>query len=453
MWNPSAGLLPFTLLVFLCWSVACGEHRLLPITALVGSFVIQLQLTYLLPSLGLLLIALAGLIASRIAWRALARREHPPKGDPAGGRPPDRHGRGSDSAGATPRVRWWALAARARRGRLLDAAGNRPADRIARQSDGRREDGDGEHAQARRVRRLARGRARDRPSAVVADEPALTLAAEVRSTQRPRLASDDLLTGDARRAARGRAARLVPPASRGVVGRPDRPRAVRRPGGQRRFYAEHPPAGGHPRLHAVVGLAGRHVRVADPRLRDREHARTAGSPDSRLPRRSAPRSPRSPWPAWRSWRPPWRAASPRTTTCRSTVRSVRCTPRWTAVSRRGARSDFSARSATKPSGSKWPLASRSGAGASIRSRPAPTRGSAAGMSCRARSYDCTVDVKDGNASPGHRSALLARIVFSPGPQRFPISVWVSPAGCPRGGRARAPANPRQARVAARREGP
>ena len=35
-WNPSAPLLPFTLLIFLAWSVACGDFRLLPLTVLVG---------------------------------------------------------------------------------------------------------------------------------------------------------------------------------------------------------------------------------------------------------------------------------------------------------------------------------------------------------------------------------------------------------------------------------
>jgi hypothetical protein len=85
VWNPSAGLLPFALLVFLCWSLACGEHRLLPMTALVASFVVQCQFTYLLPSLGLLAVAVAGLVASRRAARGGA--------DPA------------------PPVRGWALAA------------------------------------------------------------------------------------------------------------------------------------------------------------------------------------------------------------------------------------------------------------------------------------------------------------------------------------------------------
>ena len=119
VWNPSAGLLPFTLLIFLCWSVACGEYRLLPITALVASFVVQCQLTYLLPSVGMLAIAIAGLLASR-HWRGGephaaggtresqaadggAHRDAP--GDAADPQTPGgaRRGRG--------RVRWWALAA------------------------------------------------------------------------------------------------------------------------------------------------------------------------------------------------------------------------------------------------------------------------------------------------------------------------------------------------------
>ena len=65
IWNPSAAVLPFTLLAFLCWSLACGEYRLLPVTVLVASFVVQCQLTYLLPSLGLLAVAMVGLWLSR----------------------------------------------------------------------------------------------------------------------------------------------------------------------------------------------------------------------------------------------------------------------------------------------------------------------------------------------------------------------------------------------------
>jgi hypothetical protein len=65
IWNPAAGLLPFTLLIFLTWSIGSGEHRLLPLAALVASFAVQCHLTYLLPALGLLAVAAGGLIASR----------------------------------------------------------------------------------------------------------------------------------------------------------------------------------------------------------------------------------------------------------------------------------------------------------------------------------------------------------------------------------------------------
>jgi hypothetical protein len=65
IWNPSAGLLPFTLLIFLCWSLACGDHRLLPLVALTASFVVQTELTFLAPSLALLAVGLAGLARAR----------------------------------------------------------------------------------------------------------------------------------------------------------------------------------------------------------------------------------------------------------------------------------------------------------------------------------------------------------------------------------------------------
>ena len=64
MWNPSAGLFPFTLLIFLCWSLACGEYRLLPLTVLVVSFVVQCQLAFVPPCLGLLAVGLVGLVVS-----------------------------------------------------------------------------------------------------------------------------------------------------------------------------------------------------------------------------------------------------------------------------------------------------------------------------------------------------------------------------------------------------
>jgi len=63
VWNPAAGLFPSLLLIFLCWSVACGEHRLLPATALVASFVTQTHLTYILPAIGMLFVAALGFAA------------------------------------------------------------------------------------------------------------------------------------------------------------------------------------------------------------------------------------------------------------------------------------------------------------------------------------------------------------------------------------------------------
>jgi hypothetical protein len=66
VWNPAAGLLPFTLLIFLAWTIGCGDVRLLPVAGLVASFAVQSHLTFLLPTLGLLLVAGAGLLAAKI---------------------------------------------------------------------------------------------------------------------------------------------------------------------------------------------------------------------------------------------------------------------------------------------------------------------------------------------------------------------------------------------------
>jgi hypothetical protein len=76
IWNPAAGLFPLTLLIFLCWSLACGDYRLLPLTVLVASFVVQVHLTYLSPTLGLLAVGLGGLAArwsaGRVRWALAA---------------------------------------------------------------------------------------------------------------------------------------------------------------------------------------------------------------------------------------------------------------------------------------------------------------------------------------------------------------------------------------------
>ncbi len=92
VWNPAAALFPFLLLIFLCWSLACGDHRLLPLTVLVASFVTQTHLTYIAPTAGLLLIGVGGLIATTIvrrrrrsAARAQASEEKP--GNAASARP------------------------------------------------------------------------------------------------------------------------------------------------------------------------------------------------------------------------------------------------------------------------------------------------------------------------------------------------------------------------------
>jgi hypothetical protein len=70
IFNPSAALFPFALLVFMCWSLACGDYRLLPPIALVASFVTQCHLAFLVPSLGLVLVGLTGLAVSRrLPWR------------------------------------------------------------------------------------------------------------------------------------------------------------------------------------------------------------------------------------------------------------------------------------------------------------------------------------------------------------------------------------------------
>jgi len=62
IYNPSAALLTFTLLIFLAWSVARGEYRLLPLTALVASYTAQTHLSLDLATVGLVVGASAGLM-------------------------------------------------------------------------------------------------------------------------------------------------------------------------------------------------------------------------------------------------------------------------------------------------------------------------------------------------------------------------------------------------------
>lgn len=60
VWNPAAALLPFALLVFLSWSIACGDVRLSPLAVVTASFVMQCHLAYVVPAVGLLAVAAVG---------------------------------------------------------------------------------------------------------------------------------------------------------------------------------------------------------------------------------------------------------------------------------------------------------------------------------------------------------------------------------------------------------
>ncbi|MCU1356069.1 MAG: hypothetical protein JWM89_1487 [Acidimicrobiales bacterium] len=75
IWNPWASLAPFLLLLFLCWSIADGDRRLLPVAVLVASFVMQTHLTYVIPSVLLLLVAVGGGWGTEVlAWVRSRRR-------------------------------------------------------------------------------------------------------------------------------------------------------------------------------------------------------------------------------------------------------------------------------------------------------------------------------------------------------------------------------------------
>jgi hypothetical protein len=76
IFNPSAALFPFLLLVFLCWSLACGDLRLLPLTVLVASLVVQCQLGYVPPTGALLAVAVVGLALTR---RRVRGHDDPPR--------------------------------------------------------------------------------------------------------------------------------------------------------------------------------------------------------------------------------------------------------------------------------------------------------------------------------------------------------------------------------------
>jgi hypothetical protein len=95
IWNPAAGLFPFLLLIFLSWSLACGEYRLLPLTALVACFLTQTHLMYAAPTAVLLAVGLGGLL---LGWLERRRSSRPNPERPESSRP-------------APRIWPWALAA------------------------------------------------------------------------------------------------------------------------------------------------------------------------------------------------------------------------------------------------------------------------------------------------------------------------------------------------------
>jgi hypothetical protein len=64
-WNASSGLFPLTLLIFVAWSLGCGDYRLLPPAVVLASFVAQAHLAYVAPALGLMVVGVAGLAATR----------------------------------------------------------------------------------------------------------------------------------------------------------------------------------------------------------------------------------------------------------------------------------------------------------------------------------------------------------------------------------------------------
>ncbi len=113
VWNPAAALFPFLLLIFVCWSLACGDLKLLPLGVLLASFVIQTHLTYLAPTLGMVAVLTGCLLAARWGRRAPRRRrelaegaDEPPPGEQAMARAAEER-----PVRAAPRVRETALAA------------------------------------------------------------------------------------------------------------------------------------------------------------------------------------------------------------------------------------------------------------------------------------------------------------------------------------------------------
>ncbi|HEV2982455.1 MAG TPA: hypothetical protein VGX51_13590, partial [Solirubrobacteraceae bacterium] len=76
IWNPSAGLFPLLALIFVCWSLACGDWRLAPVAALLASFLLQLEDSFIPTALAAGAVGLGG---AALWWlrskRTLSARE------------------------------------------------------------------------------------------------------------------------------------------------------------------------------------------------------------------------------------------------------------------------------------------------------------------------------------------------------------------------------------------
>ena len=66
-WNPYVTLLPFLLLLFVTWSIACGDRWALPVGAGVGSFLVQTHVGYVLVVTVVVVAGFVGLVVTERA--------------------------------------------------------------------------------------------------------------------------------------------------------------------------------------------------------------------------------------------------------------------------------------------------------------------------------------------------------------------------------------------------
>ena len=82
IWNPAAGLFPFLLLIFVAWSIACGDYRLMPFAVVIASYVTQTHLMYAAPTAVLVAVAVGGLALGWWERRRIERSSHRPPAAP-----------------------------------------------------------------------------------------------------------------------------------------------------------------------------------------------------------------------------------------------------------------------------------------------------------------------------------------------------------------------------------